>query len=335
MTRYIVHKLLMSALGARRPDDRDHYAQKRLDLAGPLLGQLFRQLFRKLSKDVQRYGQKCIDEGKEFSPMAAVRHKTISNGLKYALATGNWGQQKAAPGSVRAGVSQVLNRLTFTSSLSHLRRMNTPVGREGKLAKPRQLHNTHWGLVCPAETPEGQAVGLVKNLALMAYISVGSAPEPILEFLEEWATENLEEVQPSAISAATKVFVNGAWVGIHHDPDTLVKTLRDLRRAVEISAEVSVVRDIQNRELRLFSDAGRSASHTHAHTAHRAPAHPHTRTLHPMPHVPAHPLLALTPPVAIAQVLPPALHCQQPEAGDQEVSHPAAAPQGRDGLPVV
>ena len=79
----------------------------------------------------------------------------------------------------------MLNRLTFTSSLSHLRRMNTPVGREGKLAKPRQLHNTHWGLVCPAETPEGQAVGLVKNLALMAYISVGSAPEPILAFLEE------------------------------------------------------------------------------------------------------------------------------------------------------
>ena len=82
-------------MGGRRPDDRDHYAQKRLDLAGPLLGQLFRQLFRKLSKDVQRYGQKCIDDGKEFSPMSAVRHKTISNGLKYALATGNWGQQKS------------------------------------------------------------------------------------------------------------------------------------------------------------------------------------------------------------------------------------------------
>ena len=82
-------------MGGRRPDDRDHYAQKRLDLAGPLLGQLFRKLFRKLSKDVQRYGQKCIDDGKEFSPMSAVRHKTISNGLKYALATGNWGQQKS------------------------------------------------------------------------------------------------------------------------------------------------------------------------------------------------------------------------------------------------
>tara|TARA_B100000524_G_scaffold317617_1_gene196729 strand:- start:1226 stop:3235 length:2010 start_codon:yes stop_codon:yes gene_type:complete len=112
-------------------------------------------------------------------------------------------------------------------------------------------------MVCPAETPEGQAVGLVKNLALMAYISVGSAPSPIIEFLEEWGTENLEEVRPSAIPSATKVFVNGAWIGVHHDPDKLVNTLRDLRRGVEISAEVSVVRDIQHRELRLFSDAGR------------------------------------------------------------------------------
>lgn len=86
----------------------------------------------------------------------------------------------------------MLNRLTYTATLSHLRRCNSPIGREGKLAKPRQLHNTQWGFVCPAETPEGQAVGLVKNLALMAYISVGSLPEPILEFLEEWSMETLE-----------------------------------------------------------------------------------------------------------------------------------------------
>lgn len=68
------------------------------------------------------------------------------------------------------------------------------------------------GMVCPAETPEGAAVGLVKNLALMAYISVGSQPSPILEFLEEWSMENLEEIAPSAIADATKIFVNGCWV---------------------------------------------------------------------------------------------------------------------------
>lgn len=149
-------------------------------------------------KEVRLYAQKFIDKGKDFNLELAIKTKTITDGLKYSLATGNWGDQKKAH-QTRAGVSQVLNRLTFASTLSHLRRLNSPIGREGKLARPRQLHNTHWGMICPAETPEGHAVGLVKNLALMAYISVGSQPSPILEFLEEWTMENLEEITPSAI----------------------------------------------------------------------------------------------------------------------------------------
>ena len=122
----------------------------------------------------------------------------------------------------------------------------------------RQLHNTLWGMICPAETPEGAAVGLVKNLALMAYISVGSQPSPILEFLEEWSMENLEEIAPSAIADATKIFVNGCWVGIHRDPEQLMTTLRKLRRQMDIIvSEVSMVRDIQDREIRIYTDAGR------------------------------------------------------------------------------
>lgn len=172
-----------------------------------------------------------------------------------SLSTGNWGA--GGKQEVRAGVSQVLNRLTFASTLSHLRRLNSPIGREGKLAKPRQLHNSHWGMICPAETPEGAACGLVKNLALMAYISVGSPSSPILEFLDEWSTENLEEIPPSVIPNATKIFVNGMWIGIHRQPDSLVKTLKTLRRCTDVSSEVSVVRDIKERELRLYTDPGR------------------------------------------------------------------------------
>ena len=131
-------------------------------------------------------------------------------------------------------------------------------GRDGKLAKPRQLHNTLWGMICPAETPEGAAVGLVKNLALMAYISVGNTPSPILEFLEEWSMENLEEIAPSSIADATKIFVNGCWVGIHRDPEQLMTTLRKLRRQMDIiNAEVSMIRDIRDREIRIYTDAGR------------------------------------------------------------------------------
>ena len=253
---YIVNRVLQAALERRPLDDRDHYGKKRLDLAGPLFGNLFRVLFRKLTKDIGRYLQKCIDGGREFHLSLAVRSSTITSGLKYSLATGNWGEQRKA-GSARAGVAQVLNRLTYASSLSHLRRVNTPIGREGKLAKPRQLHNTHWGMVCPAETPEGQACGLVKNLALMSYISVGSNPIPILRFLEEWAMENLEEISPSVIAEATKIFLNGVWIGVHRDPEHLVKTLKRLRRCKDISDEISMVLSGRDRELRLATDAGR------------------------------------------------------------------------------
>ncbi|CAO3591342.1 unnamed protein product [Absidia cylindrospora] len=253
---YMIHRLLLAALERRELDDRDHYGKKRMDLAGPLMAGLFRLLFRKLTKDVARYLQKCIESSREFNLTLAVKSNTITNGLKYSLATGNWGDQKKAM-QARAGVSQVLNRYTFASTLSHLRRCNTPIGRDGKIAKPRQLHNTHWGLVCPAETPEGQACGLVKNLALMSYISVGSSAKPVVMFLEEWAMENLEELNPRTIADATKVFVNGVWIGVHRDPGELVNALKQMRRSVDISPEVSIVRDIREKELRMYTDAGR------------------------------------------------------------------------------
>lgn len=253
---YMVHRMLQCVLGRREPDDRDHFGKKRLDLAGPLMATLFRMLFKKLTKDVSKYLQKCVEANREFNLTLGVKSTTITNGLKYSLATGNWGDQKKAASS-KAGVSQVLNRYTFASTLSHLRRTNTPIGRDGKIAKPRQLHNTHWGLVCPAETPEGQACGLVKNLALMCYITVGTPSEPIIDFMIQRSMEVLEEYEPTRSPNATKVFVNGVWVGVHRDPAHLVSTVQSLRRRTLISHEVSLVRDIRDREFKIFTDAGR------------------------------------------------------------------------------
>ena len=131
-----MHKLLMCKLGRAEEDDRDHFGKKRLDLAGPLLGGLFRVLFRKLTKDVRRHLQKCLDEGRRFNIGSAIKSNHISDGLKYSLATGNWGDKG---NTTKAGVSQVLNRLTYASSLSHLRRSNTPLARSGKQGKRHML----------------------------------------------------------------------------------------------------------------------------------------------------------------------------------------------------
>jgi len=253
---YIIHRLLNAALERRPLDDRDHYGNKRLDLAGPLLAILFRQLFKQVCKEAKTILQKNLDENRDKGNlMFAIKKTIITEGLKYSLATGNWGAHKGTV--AKSGVAQVLNRLTFASTLSHLRRLNTPIGREGKLAKPRQLHNSHWGMICPAETPEGQACGLVKNLAMMAYISVGSLSRPIFAFLDELTMDNLTEITPISVLSSTKIFVNGSWVGVHRNVDRLTEELQKMRRSGDVSPEISIVRNIRDQELRIYTDAGR------------------------------------------------------------------------------
>merc|ERR550534_2461692 len=229
-----------------------------MDLTGPLLTASFSQLFRKMMKDTRKFLQRQVDNGKPFDIHDALKQSScITSGLRYQLATGNWGQDKQGK-PVRNGVSQVLNRLTFMATTSQLRRMNTPLARSGKLAKPRQLHNTHWGMVCPAETPEGQAVGLVKNIALMCYITIGSPSSVVEDFLHEWGVEDLNEILPTEIKSVTKVFLNGQWLGIHREPAELKRVLLTLRRRLDFEAEVSIIEDLQNMELKIFTDGGRA-----------------------------------------------------------------------------
>jgi len=248
---YMVHKLISVALKRKEPDDRDHLANKRLDLVGPLMTYLFLKLFKQLKKETSSILKRLIKRGHEkFDMKSIIKHTTITNGLKYALSTGNWGR-------TRSGVAQVLERLTFVATLSHLRRLMNPIERSGKQTKPRQLHNTHWGMLCPCETPEGQSCGIVKNLSLMSYVTIGTSPIPIAGVLDQNGVEILQEVNPSEISKGTKIFLDGSWVGIHKNPDNLLEILKKLRRDTSISPEVSFVRDIQEKELRIWTDAGR------------------------------------------------------------------------------
>eukprot|EP00418_Pyrodinium_bahamense_P089315 CAMPEP_0179044970 /NCGR_PEP_ID=MMETSP0796-20121207/17940_1 /TAXON_ID=73915 /ORGANISM="Pyrodinium bahamense, Strain pbaha01" /LENGTH=1177 /DNA_ID=CAMNT_0020741369 /DNA_START=75 /DNA_END=3608 /DNA_ORIENTATION=+ len=254
---YMTNRLLLGYLGRNLEDDRDHFGKKRIDLAGALVAASWTGLWRKTIKDTRKALQRALDRGR--TPDIAETLKNVScmsNGMKYQFATGNWGQDKAGK-PVRTGISQGLNRLTFMATLSHLRRMITPLARSGKLVKPRQLHNTHWGLVCPAETPEGQAVGLVKNISLMCYISLGSKQTIIEDFLDEWGVLDLMECSPMHIRKYAKVFLNGIWVGQHERPAELRDTLQFLRRRKDIDSEVSIQQDLKNLEIKISTDCGR------------------------------------------------------------------------------
>ncbi|CAG8537563.1 7642_t:CDS:10 [Diversispora eburnea] len=253
---YMIRQLLLCSMGRRPLDDRDHFGKKRLDLAGALLSNLFNNLFKKMVKDMTILMKKMLAEKREINLEMIIKSQTITNGMRYSLGTGNWGDAKRAMQS-KSGVAQVLNRFTYASTLSHLRRCNAPVSRGGKVTRPRYLHNTHWGYVCPAETPEGQACGLMKNLSLMAYVSVGSSNNLIIEHIH--ATGLLDSqinINPD-IHLATKVLMNGSWIGITHNDELLYNTLKELKKSGDFNHDISIVNDIRSKEIRIYSDPGR------------------------------------------------------------------------------
>ncbi len=147
----MINKLLLTHVGLRQEDDRDNYVNKRVEMAGVLCCELFRTLFKRFTKAVEAQLEKKKQRPDVLSIIS--RTNSITLGLKLAFATGNWGVQKN--NYIRTGVSQVLSRMTYGATLSHLRRVVIPIGKEGKNAKIRQTHTSQIMFICPNETPEG------------------------------------------------------------------------------------------------------------------------------------------------------------------------------------
>jgi DNA-directed RNA polymerase subunit B" len=148
------------------PDDKDHYANKRVKLAGDMMEDLFRYAFQFLIKDLVYQASRADARGRRLQVHTLIRQDVMGDRIKYAMATGNWiaGQ---------TGVSQLLDRVSYLSTISHLRRVISPLSKKHPHFKARDLHGTHIGKLCPNETPEGPSCSLVKNLAVMAEVSIG------------------------------------------------------------------------------------------------------------------------------------------------------------------
>jgi DNA-directed RNA polymerase beta subunit/intein/homing endonuclease len=155
---YMAKRLIETCKGWILPDDRDSYVNKRIELPGTLLNNLFRNYFNKLVKEMQKLTIREINgrtsrSMKDYENIInmtniykLVKSSTIENGINRALATGDFSIKQS--NSSKVGVGQVLNRLTYPATLSHLRRINTPLEKSGELIAPRKLHNTTWGFCC-------------------------------------------------------------------------------------------------------------------------------------------------------------------------------------------
>lgn len=267
---YMVGALLERVFGRLPPDDRDSYSNKRIDATGTLLNNLFRNYLNKMVKEVQKQGGREINSSSwkktknydiitKMNVSKMFKSTTIENGFKRALSTGDFSIKQS--NSSKVGTAQVLNRLTYAGSLSHLRRINTPFDKSNDLVDPRKLHNTTWGYLCQTETPEGQSIGVVKNLAYMTHLTIASNPAPLYEYVAPFITPVEELAAGAAADAAAaewvRVFVNGAWVGITERPLDLYRDMKEKKVRGVINVYTSVVFNYKLREIRICNDGGR------------------------------------------------------------------------------
>lgn len=261
---YMVNKLIKCFVGKMQMDDRDSYINKRVDTPGVLMANLFRQYYGKLVKDMKNMLQKEVNNGSwkatnTFSNVVnkvninkIIKSTIIESGIKYGLATGNWGIKS---NKSKQGVAQVLNRMTYNATISHLRRINTPIEKSGKLVQPRKLHATQWGMICPCETPEGASVGLVKNIAIMTYITSMSHSQHIREYMHKYGVVHTSN--PLEIANHTVVVVNGDIIGYHEHPLYLMKNIKKMKLFGSINMYTSVYWKPQNNEIHICTEGGR------------------------------------------------------------------------------
>jgi len=269
---HMTRKVLWTSSKRLPTDDRDGYSNKRVDIPGFLLADLFRKTYNNrmvkdmkaaLSKEIHGGSWKATGNWTEIVNInninKIIKSTILDVCLKSSLATGSFGSGKIG-GPSKIGVSQVLNRLNYTSAISHLRRISTPIEKTGKLIAPRKQHNSQFGYVCPCETPEGHGVGVIKNMASTTAISIFGSPVTVYAFIQ-----NLDKLIPLRNTSIqqkhdnTRVFLNGSWIGIlpNEDAVEVVGALRNAKRSGKIHIHTGIVWKNSFKELWITSEAGR------------------------------------------------------------------------------
>ncbi len=269
---HMTRKVLWTSTQRIPTDDRDAYPNKRVDIPGFLLADLFRKTYNNrmvkdmkaaLSKEIHGGSWKATGNWTEIVNInninKIIKSTILDVCLKSSLATGNFGSGKIG-GPSKIGVSQVLNRMNYSASISHLRRISTPIEKTGKLIAPRKQHNTQWGYICPCETPEGHGVGVIKNMATTTLITIFSSPITVYAFIQNLnKLISLREASIEQKHNNTRVFLNGSWIGVLPNECTseVVSELRKAKRSGKLHIHTGIVWKNAFKELWITTEAGR------------------------------------------------------------------------------
>ena len=263
---YLVKEFIDVSLKIKKESDRDNYFNKRINISGFLLAELFQETYMRLRKTIRD----TMDNFYYFGAWKNTRNFTnfinkdniyklipvilIANTFAKSL-KGRWGLETDMDPEL--GRVQDLSRISYIGFLSHLRRVNMPIDRTIKVTAPHKLHSHQYGIMCPFETPDGAAVGYLKNLAFLAKVTAGTSPQFIRDCLLDIGVIPIENYNLKLDRNITKIFVNNSWFGIANDPINIVRTLRAYRRNALINILTSIYWNIMNNEIKIFVEAGR------------------------------------------------------------------------------
>jgi DNA-directed RNA polymerase II subunit RPB2 len=256
---------LLKIYNGKKPTDRDNFKYKRVELTGTLIYNLFNE-YLKLQNDtiaksldktyyynVQIYSTnfKLLIEN-NFKEV--FKERILENGFKKAF-KGNWG---ATENTKRLGIIQDLNRLSYNSALSHMRKLNLSIDSSAKVVAPRLLNGSQWGLIDPVDTPDGGNIGFHKHMAIMTHITTGYSKEPLIALLHsEFNVKNLRTLKTKQLSRMIKILVNGHWIGSIDDPILFTESFKNYRRISLIPIETSIAWNIQESIIFINTDGGR------------------------------------------------------------------------------
>ena len=262
---YMVYKMLRVSAGDDLPTDRDNFRFKRIELTGTLIYDLFREyyLIQKreigLRLDSEYYYHKDKYESNFFSLIEDnynefFKERSIEKGFKKAF-KGNWGSEARTK---RIGVVQDLNRLSWNTFITQLRKFSLPLDASAKVVGPRLLHSSQWGYIDPVDTPDGGNIGLHKHMAISAAVSSGYSSFHLIKWLRaKTDLKILQECSPMALAQSTKVIVNGIWIGAIDNPIETRNMMKLFKRNGILPIYTSVAFNYEHNELYIYCDSGR------------------------------------------------------------------------------
>ncbi|KRY30380.1 DNA-directed RNA polymerase III subunit RPC2 [Trichinella spiralis] len=255
----MIQRIIQVMLGKATVDDPDYYGNKRLELAGSLLALLFEDLFKRFNQEISLLTDRTIQRLRTalFDFVKHIPKDLITNGLLNAIATGNWVIRRYRMD--RHGVTQILSRMSYIAMLGMMTRINSQFEHTRKMGGPRSLQPSQWGMLCPADTPEGEPCGLIKSLALLSHITTDSEELPVKKAFCNLGVEDVNYLSTEVLlhPSTSFVFLNGVLFGITRDVVQLYNSLRYMRRHGFLNKFVNLFLNEEQRTLYVSCDGGR------------------------------------------------------------------------------